>query len=80
MKISEIGYWLRNRARIIVLTLTIDPSVAYNQFPAKEVSNQKEVPVVIEPIQSDGGSLRSRIEMTTQAFTHLDASRQVNPF
>ena len=77
MEISEIGSWLRTRARIIDLTFTIDQSMAYYQFPAKEVNNQKEVPVVIEPIQSEGGSLRCRIEMTTQAFTHIDAPKHV---
>jgi len=76
LDVKEVGKWLSESARIIDLSLTIDPSMSYYHFPAKEVYNRDEIPLIIEPLTThDAGPFRNKIQMSTQDFTHLDVPK-----
>jgi kynurenine formamidase len=76
MNISKISDWLFNGARIIDLSLTIDPSKSYYHFPVKEVYNRDEPSLKIETVSThEDGVFWQKFEMSTQDFTHLDAPK-----
>ncbi len=76
MNVSKIGEWLVNGARIIDLSLTIDPEKSYFHFPVKEVYNRDEPSLKIETVSThDDGVFWQKFEMSTQDFTHLDAPK-----
>jgi kynurenine formamidase len=73
---SEIANWLTKNARIIDLSLTIDPSSSYYHFPVKEVYGKNEPILKIETVSShEDGVFWQKFEMSTQDFTHLDAPK-----
>jgi kynurenine formamidase len=76
MNVQDVNNWLIKGAQIRDLTLTIDPSRSYYHFPAKEVYNREEIPVIIEPLTTHkAGPFRNKIQMSTQDFTHLDVPK-----
>lgn len=63
--------------KIIDLSLVIDPSQEYIQFPRKTLLNAEE-PLTYFTICSTveaGGFLATNVSMTTQSFTHIDVPR-----
>ena len=59
---------------IIDLSLTIDPSQKYIQFPRKHLCNAEEPLTVFHTCSTvkQMGFLSTNVSMTTQSFTHID--------
>jgi arylformamidase len=60
--------------KLIDLTLTITPKVAWAMWPGRLIG-QEEPPVLISGITTlkDDGIFNSKFQMPTQGFTHMDA-------